>query len=345
MMRLLGICALASALAQPAGGQVVRPEVRALTAPQAVAEPLRPRLRSGVRATPLRPIARPVAPVEVVATSTAPDLPMREGLLAVLPQLAGFRPATRPTGVAPVPQGPPAAADRPVARTGTRPDLAFGAQTKPLMRAEANLFAFSPTAPAVSLRPTDRPARIVQAAVQRREAIRRGQVCRDPAIQGEALGRVPGRGACGIDSGVRVRSIAGVTLRPAATIDCPTARALKTWVENGARPAVGGIGGGIDSLRVVSHYSCRFRNSAASGRLSEHSFGRAIDIAGIGLKNGDEITLLTDWGRGSRGTALRRMWSAACGPFGTVLGPESNRFHRDHFHFDTARYRSGSYCR
>jgi len=30
---------------------------------------------------------------------------------------------------------------------------------------------------------------------------------------------------------------------------------------------------------------------------------------------------------------------------GTVLGPEANRFHRDHFHFDTAEYRSGPYCR
>jgi hypothetical protein len=28
-----------------------------------------------------------------------------------------------------------------------------------------------------------------------------------------------------------------------------------------------------------------------------------------------------------------------------VLGPNANSFHRDHFHFDTARYRSGSYCR
>jgi len=63
------------------------------------------------------------------------------------------------------------------------------------------------------------------------------------------------------------------------------------------------------------------------------------------LKSGQEITVLTDWGRGDRGRALRQMWRAACGPFGTVLGPEANRFHRDHFHFDTARYRSGSYCR
>ena len=57
------------------------------------------------------------------------------------------------------------------------------------------------------------------------------------------------------------------------------------------------------------------------------------------------MTLLTDWNSADDGAQLRQMWRAACGPFGTVLGPEANRFHRDHFHFDTARYRSGSYCR
>ncbi|MDX5403468.1 MAG: extensin family protein, partial [Rhodobacterales bacterium] len=25
--------------------------------------------------------------------------------------------------------------------------------------------------------------------------------------------------------------------------------------------------------------------------------------------------------------------------------PESDRFHRDHFHFDTARHRNGPFCR
>jgi len=56
------------------------------------------------------------------------------------------------------------------------------------------------------------------------------------------------------------------------------------------------------------------------------------------------MTVLTDW-NGQYARQLRAMWEAACGPFGTVLGPEADRFHADHFHFDTADYRSGSYCR
>lgn len=280
-----------------------------------------------------RPQARPYTS-ETVSTRTAPiSLPTR--------------PVARPAAIlAFAPSAVPLSENlRPTARPYLRPELARGATTQPQLRAEQNLFAFSPTAPANSLRPNLRPAAFVQRAEEQRVARVRGQVCGNSQIQGEALGRVPGRGACGIENGVKVRSVSGVTLSPPATIDCATAGALNTWMRNSARPAVGQIGGGISSLRVVSHYSCRNRNSASSGRLSEHSFGKAIDIAGIRLKSGSEITVLTDWGRGERGRALRQMWRGACGPFGTVLGPEANRFHRDHFHFDTARYRSGSYCR
>jgi hypothetical protein len=203
----------------------------------------------------------------------------------------------------------------------------------------------SPYAVLVSLRPAPRPASVEAVANERRLARLRGQVCGDIALQGGTLGRVEGAGACGISDAVRVTSVSGVVLRPAATMDCQTAAALKTWVTRGAIPAVGAEGGGVASLRGVSHYACRNRNNLANGRLSEHAHGRAIDIAGIGLQNGAEITVLSGWGTAEDGAQLQQMWRAACGPFGTVLGPEANRFHADHFHFDTARYRSGSYCR
>jgi hypothetical protein len=196
-----------------------------------------------------------------------------------------------------------------------------------------------------SMRPVLRTASIMAAAETRRLARQRGQVCNEPAIQGTRVGRVPGAGACGIEQAVRVSSIAGITLEPRATLDCRTAAALKTWVARGVLPAVGGEGGGATSLRVVSHYACRTPNNQAGGRLSEHAYGRAVDIAGIGLRDGTEMTLLTDWKSVEHGAQLRKIWRAACGPFGTVLGPEANRFHRDHFHFDIARYRGGSFCR
>lgn len=41
---------------------------------------------------------------------------------------------------------------------------------------------------------------------------------------------------------------------------------------------------------------------------------------------------------------LRRVHGSACQVFGTILGPEANEAHRNHFHIDMAERRSGSYC-
>lgn len=197
-----------------------------------------------------------------------------------------------------------------------------------------------------SLRPQPRSARVEGQARVTRAALRRGAVCGDVDLQGDAVGRVSGQmGGCGIDQAVRLKSISGVRLSTPAVMDCGTARALKSWVAGGMRPAVGSHGGGVDSIRVMASYACRTRNSQKGAKVSEHGKGRALDIGGFALRNGTEISVLRDWGRGSEGRILRQMHRSACGPFGTVLGPEANRFHRDHFHFDTARYRKGSYCK
>jgi hypothetical protein len=41
---------------------------------------------------------------------------------------------------------------------------------------------------------------------------------------------------------------------------------------------------------------------------------------------------------------LHRLHKGACGVFGTVLGPEANEAHRDHFHFDLATRRRSALC-
>jgi hypothetical protein len=174
-----------------------------------------------------------------------------------------------------------------------------------------------------------------------------GGLCGDPALTGEVVGAVPGSiSGCGIQEAVRLQSVSGVRLTQGALMDCTTARALKTWVRDAARPALRKRGGGLEGLRVAAHYSCRTRNNQPGAPVSEHGRGRAIDISGLLLADGSEITVQDGWGKGRDGKALRKMHSAACGPFGTVLGPESDRWHRDHFHFDTLRHGgNGSYCK
>ncbi|EAQ04314.1 hypothetical protein OB2597_09229 [Pseudooceanicola batsensis HTCC2597] len=195
------------------------------------------------------------------------------------------------------------------------------------------------------LRPRQRSPQIEEQARRKQAARRRGSVCGDVAIQGVSVGPVGGPGACGIDQAVRISSVSGVGLSTHAVMDCTTAKTLNTWVERGMKPAVRQRGGGVTQIRVVAHYACRTRNNQAGARLSEHAKGRAVDIAGFTLRDGSRISVLDGWNTRRDGAILRRMHKAACGPFGTVLGPDANRFHRDHFHFDTARYRSGSYCR
>ncbi len=46
----------------------------------------------------------------------------------------------------------------------------------------------------------------------------------------------------------------------------------------------------------------------------------------------------------AEGAFLRRLHKGACGTFGTVLGPEANAAHRDHFHFDLAERRRNAFC-
>jgi hypothetical protein len=176
--------------------------------------------------------------------------------------------------------------------------------------------------------------------------VKKGSVCGVAAIRGQNISAIAAKlKGCGLQNPVKITEVSGVKLSSPATLDCTTAKALQAWIETGAKPAVGTAGGGLAGLKVAASYSCRTRNNQPGAKVSEHGGGRAIDIAGITLKDGTAVSVLKGWGNRKYGTILRQMHTSACGPFGTVLGPNANKYHLDHFHFDTARYRSGSYCR
>lgn len=172
-----------------------------------------------------------------------------------------------------------------------------------------------------------------------------GSVCGNPAIKGEPAGDIPGSGSCGIENAVSITSVGGIALSQGSLMKCETAQTLNTWVAQSAIPTVGRTGGGLQSLEVAAHYACRTRNHRSGARLSEHAKGNAIDISAFRLADGSEITVLDHWGGGKKGRILKDLHSSACGPFGTVLGPKSDRHHQDHFHFDIADHRNGAYCR
>jgi hypothetical protein len=205
--------------------------------------------------------------------------------------------------------------------------------------------AASFSGPKTTLRPFVRPKALEHKAMAKKRKRARGAVCGDVDLQGTYVGPVPGRiAACGVDDAVKLRSVSGVALSQEAVMDCATAKALKKWTERSAKPAMARLGG-LTGFRVAAHYSCRTRNNRPGAKVSEHGKGRAIDISGFQLQSGEIVSVLEGWNSSRHSKALRKMHAGACGPFGTVLGPNSDGYHRDHFHFDTARYRSGSYCR
>lgn len=163
-------------------------------------------------------------------------------------------------------------------------------------------------------------------------------------LDAQKRGSVPGPGGCGVEDAYLVRSAAGVRLSQPALLTREAAAALEGWLRERAIPLIGRRGGGLAGITVPAHYACRTRNSRSGARLSEHARGRAIDISGFVLADGSRISVLDGWSR-DEGRLLKRLQASACGPFGTVLGPEADRHHRDHLHFDVAEYRSGPYCR
>lgn len=202
-----------------------------------------------------------------------------------------------------------------------------------------------PSAIDQSLVPFVRPDTITEQALFKRRRLRRGAVCGDVEIQGKVIGGVvatmPG---CGAKDAVQVTSVAGVKLSQPSVMTCETAEALKRWVSKDVETAFGRRNK-VVSLRVAAHYACRTRNNRPGGRISEHGRGKAIDISGFKLEDGTLVTVLEGWTDRKTRKPMARIWKAACGPFGTVLGPESDRYHRDHFHLDVALHRGGAYCR
>ena len=175
-----------------------------------------------------------------------------------------------------------------------------------------------------------------------------GPFCRDPRLVGSVKATFidEKNPNCGVLEPVEITSAAGVRFSTSAMIDCTTARAVADWLMGVVQPAARDLyQSRVTEIRVVGSYVCRTRNHQAGAKISEHGKGRAIDIAAFRLADGRWITVRSGWRDKQAGPFLRRLWEGACGAFGTVLGPESDRFHQDHFHFDTARHRGGSYCR
>lgn len=173
---------------------------------------------------------------------------------------------------------------------------------------------------------------------KREKASRKGSVCGAASIKGEEIARIGSKvQGCGVEDPVAITSVGGVRLSQTATVDCSIAKALDRWVDEVAQPA---FNGNLVEMQVAAHYICRSRNNIRGAKISEHGKGRAIDISAFILANGKVLTVADNYSK-----LLRRIYKAGCGYFMTTLGPGSDGYHEDHFHFDTSARKGGAYCR
>ncbi len=164
------------------------------------------------------------------------------------------------------------------------------------------------------------------------------------------------KGRCGNPAPILLASIGGlskevhgdVTIRPAATLSCPMVSSLRQWFARSVQPlAQKHFGKPVRQVRNISSYVCRNRYGDTKTKISEHAFANALDIAWFELEGGMKISLLKDWDSPDKDKTdfLHELHISACKYFGTVLGPEANAAHKNHFHLDRAPRRSSNYCR
>ncbi|WP_301749626.1 extensin family protein [uncultured Erythrobacter sp.] len=143
-----------------------------------------------------------------------------------------------------------------------------------------------------------------------------------------------GEGACVRPDRTRLGDYPLAPDTPAVT--CPVAAALELWRRESVAPAARNIlGSDLARIEHLGAFSCRRMYGGTDGPWSEHATANAIDIAAFVLEDGRRISVLGDWdGEADKAAFLRAVRDGACGSFATVLSPDYNAAHADHFHLD-----------
>ncbi len=128
-------------------------------------------------------------------------------------------------------------------------------------------------------------------------------------------------------------------------VQCGVGAAFAAWARFGVdRAAQQILGSPLQRIETMGSYACR--NVAGSERRSAHATAAAIDIAAFVLADGRRVSVAQDWSAGTpeEQEFLRTVQRSACRRFSTVLGPEYNAAHRDHFHVEGV-IDDSSFCR
>ncbi|WP_119256153.1 extensin-like domain-containing protein [Shinella zoogloeoides] len=150
--------------------------------------------------------------------------------------------------------------------------------------------------------------------------------------------------SCGIEWPVELSGLSGgIQIKPAAQVNCQITEAFARWVKQELVPSTRmRYLSGVSAIHQMSSYSCRTMNSQRGAAMSEHAKGNAIDVGKIVLTSGKAIAIEKKGFFAFREKGLlKSVRGDSCKYFSTVLGPGSDRFHKDHFHFDLRARKSG----
>jgi len=140
---------------------------------------------------------------------------------------------------------------------------------------------------------------------------------------------------CGYQAGVKVTD-SPITFTMPITATCQLAQAYAHFQTNVIQPAAHRFfGQKVKKIHVFGSYQCRSVNHKKGAKLSRHARGDAIDIGAFYLQDGTRVSVLDHWrDKQAKGDFLRFLGKKACEIFDTVLTPDDDKYHQNHFHFD-----------
>lgn len=144
---------------------------------------------------------------------------------------------------------------------------------------------------------------------------------------------------CGINPRLALAGLGDVSLETVET-NCAIAMRFALWDYHVVRPAAQAhFQADVTRYHHLGSFSCRRirTENGPSARMSEHARANAIDIAGLRLSDGVDISLREHWNDPEIGPFLQEIHAGACDWFRATLGPDYNQLHADHFHLDAGR--------
>jgi hypothetical protein len=153
-----------------------------------------------------------------------------------------------------------------------------------------------------------------------------------------------GNGICRADQRTQIRnwpSARAIVLPAGVAPSCAVGAGLLLWQRDVVQPMARlHLGRTVREIEHLGSYNCR--NIRGGSSPSEHASGNAIDISAFVLNDGRRVSLIDHWSApDGRSAFLRAVRDGSCDYFSTVLSPDYNNAHADHFHLDQAQRAGG----